>query len=286
MAQRGVHAHLALSFRRDANLSATVLDVSRQEPPLRVVRGFENGDGAILAHLHNLSGGVLGGDQLGLSITVGDHASAQVTSTGSTRIYRQRAGELDSTQQTQIKVGVGGLLEYLPDTLIPYAGSRYQQRTKITLGQDAGLFYWEIVTPGREALGELFDYQLLRLDLDICVTERPITIERMRLEPSLRPLSSVMRLGHFRYFTTFYVCREGLSARDWLALEAVLDEFARSQSIMGELLWGVSTLSAHGVVIRGLGSNSRSLQAGLLNFWKIAKRHLYGKEAMLPRKIN
>lgn len=285
MLKRGAVANLALNFRRDVKRNTTLLDVVTQEPPLRVVRAFENGDGAALAHLHNLSGGVLGGDQLGLAITVGTDANAQVTSTGSTRVYRQRSGEVDSLQKTEICVGTNGLLEYLPDTLIPFAESRYRQSTRIALSEGAGLFYWELVTPGREGLGELFDYEFLRLELDICVNGLPIAIERMQLEPAIRPLSSLMRLGHFRYFATFYICRVGLPAEQWLQLEGSIEESARQQSTFGEVLWGVSNLCAHGLVIRGMAMSSRSLYAGLLNFWRMGKEQLYQSKPILPRKI-
>ncbi|MFN8442371.1 MAG: urease accessory protein UreD [Caldilineaceae bacterium] len=285
MPKRGVTANLALHFRQETDGNATLLDICTQEPPLRVVRGFMNTEGEALVHLHNLSGGVLGGDQLGLSIHVGTNAKAQVTSTGSTRLYRHRHGECNALQQTTINVAAGGMLEYLPDTLIPFAGSRYRQCTKIALAENAGLFYWEIITPGREALGELFHYEWLRLDLDICAGGRPIAGERVQLEPTSRPLSSLMRLGQFRYFTTFYVCCVGVAASNWLTLEAALDACAAEQSVPDETLWGVSTLSAHGLVIRGLGMNSRTLQHGLLCFWQVAKRELYGREAIMPRKI-
>ena len=85
-----------------------------------------------VAHLHNLSGGVLGGDQLALAVTVEAQAQAQVTTTGrDTRVYRHRPGP-DATQRTSLRVGAGGLLEYLPDTLIPYAGARYRQQSGLS----------------------------------------------------------------------------------------------------------------------------------------------------------
>lgn len=40
--------------------------------------------------MHNLSGGVLGGDLLELSVEVGNGACAQLASTGATRLYRCR----------------------------------------------------------------------------------------------------------------------------------------------------------------------------------------------------
>src|SRR5262249_45170159 len=157
----------------------------------------------------NVSGGVLGGDRLELKVEVGPQAQAQLTSTGATRLYRQRANRPASEQHTEIHVAEGGLLEYLPDPLIPFAGSHYHQKTRIELSPGSGLFWWETIAPGREARGELFEYDALQIELDLTVAGRPIALERLQLEPQLRPLSSVARLGPYRYLTSFYICRPG-----------------------------------------------------------------------------
>lgn len=57
----GAHGHLQLSLRAAAAGQPSQLIVQRQEPPLRVVRAFAAADGTAVVHLHNLSGGVLGG---------------------------------------------------------------------------------------------------------------------------------------------------------------------------------------------------------------------------------
>jgi urease accessory protein UreH len=129
--------------------------VERQDPPWKVVRAFLQEGGTVLVHLHNVSGGVLAGDQLALGIEISAGASAQITTTGATRLYRHRAGSPDSRQCTDIAIGEGALLEYLPDPIIPYAGSRHRQRTVIRLAAGAALFWWEVLTPGRQAGGEV-----------------------------------------------------------------------------------------------------------------------------------
>src|ERR1700685_3772106 len=114
-----VDAGLRLAFERDEATGQTVLAASHQEPPLRVVRAFRQEDGAALVHLHNVSGGLLGGDRLALMVNVGAGACVQITTTGATRIYRSRAGAPATTQSNEITVGEDGLLEYLPDAVIP-----------------------------------------------------------------------------------------------------------------------------------------------------------------------
>jgi urease accessory protein len=280
---RGARGHLQLSLQMAE--AGPQLTVQRQEPPLRVVRAFPAADGAAVVHLHNLSGGVLGGDCLRIEAEIGPGVRAQLTSTGATRVYRQRTGLPAAVQTTRLRVQEGALLEYLPDPLIPYAGSRYRQETIIELAPDAGLFYWEMVAPGRVAHGELFEFTELALDLDIHAARRPIALERLQLEPARRPPDSLVRMGGYHYSATFYACRVGTPAATWLALEDRLDQLARLLSLPGQMVWGVSVLAAHGLVVRALGMNSRQLSAGLVQFWQQAKSELYEAQALLPRKI-
>ena len=117
-----------------------------------MIRAFPQANGGSLVHLHNVSGGVLAGDRLSLEVQVGPRARAQITSTGATRLYRHRRDSADSEQRISISVAEEGLLEYLPDALIPFAGSRHHQQTEIHLADRATLFWWEVVAPDRKSV--------------------------------------------------------------------------------------------------------------------------------------
>jgi urease accessory protein len=280
-----LNGRLWLSFDCANSSAQTRLTVQAQQPPLQVIRAFPTSDGAALVHLHNLSGGVLGGDHLELKVDVGPQAQAQLTSTGATRLYRQRADLPPAEQHAEIHVAEGGLLEYLPDPLIPFAGTCYHQKTHIELKPDAGLFWWETIAPGREARGESFEYDRLQIQLDLTVAGRPVVLERLRLEPALRPLNTVARLGPYRYVTSFYICRTGVESSVWLKLETTLLELAQQLSRIGEVIWGVSALPAHGLIVRGLSLTHPEIATGLPLFWQQAKQALYGRAAAPPRKI-
>jgi len=280
-----VTGRLRLSFDYLPHVQRTAMAVLEQQPPLRAVRAFSIAHGAALAHLHNLSGGVLGGDRLDLVVDVGAHARAQLTSTGATRVYRSRENLPAAEQRTELRVGTDGLLEYLPDPLIPYAGSRYQQNTRVELAPGAGLFWWEVVTPGREARGELFAYDLLRLNLDIVAGDRLVALERVKLEPESRPLTSLARLGPYRYYATLYICQVGSEVGRWQALETELADLAGQRTRPSEILWGVSMLPDHGLIVRGLSHSGRPIASTLVEFWRSAKRALYGQDAVPPRKM-
>jgi urease accessory protein len=286
MVRSRVTASLRLDFERDALTGRTLLAGSYQQAPLRVVRAFDLDDGAALVHLHNVSGGLLGGDRLELAVNVGDGAKVQITTTGATRIYRPRAEAEAAWQSNEIIVGKNGLLEYLPDTVIPFAGARFSQRTSIRLADGAGLFWWEILAPGREASGETFEYENVEFRTDLVAGERLVAAERVRLEPKRRGLTSLGRLGAYRTWATFYICRVGLGPAEWLEMETELRGILEALGRREVALWGISALSVHGLVLRCAAKKGRGVLAGLQEVWKAAKWKLYRRAVVMPRKVN
>lgn len=280
-----LEGRLELRFNYNPATSQTTLQVVHQAPPLRVVRAFQNEQGLALAHLHNVSGGVLAGDDLALKVWVGPQARVQLTTPGSTRIYRHREGRPVASQLNQFRVEAGGLLEYLPDSLIPFAGARYRQITQVQLAEGAGLFWWEIIAPGRETRAEIFAYELLEMAVDIETPACPIALERLRLQPASEPPASPVRLGAYPYFATFYICRIGTPAATWLALETELAELSRQEPAPSELLWAASALTSDGLVVRLLSQSSRTLHTRLITLWQLTKARLYNEAITLPRKL-
>ncbi len=280
-----VNASLALTFERREADGVTVLSDAAQSPPLRVIRAFPAEDQSALVHLHNVSGGVLGGDRLALSVRVGPGASAQLTTTGATRIYRSRRDSPPAVQTNEVVVDENGLLEYVPDAIIPFSGAQFQQTTRIQLSPGAGLFWWEILAPGREARGECFAYRRVGLRTEIRAGGRLIAFENVDLEPGEIRMDAIARLGVYRYWTTFYVCHAGVEPANWLAAEAHLREAAAPWCKKGEMLWSVSTLPAYGLAIRGLARGGREILPALKALWSSAKVFLYGRAPILPRKV-
>lgn len=280
-----MHGRLSIRFERHRSAPCTVVRFLQQEPPWRVVRGFPIEGGGSLVHLNNISGGILGGDRLELQIQLLPGARAQVTSTGATRIYRLRPGQPAAVCSTGIRLGEDSLLEFLPDAVIPFADSSFEQRTSVNLAAGATLFWWEVIAPGREAAGEIFQYRSLRLESEICAQGVPLAMERFQLEPARRRLDSLARLACHRYLTTFFICKAGHPVEPWRTLEQELAGIASRLTRPHEVRWGVSALARHGIVIRGMSRGARSAWPGLDEFWRAAKRRLLGEEAVWPRKI-
>jgi urease accessory protein len=235
------------------------LRVLRQDPPWKVVRAFGN-----LVHLHNVSGGILAGDRLSVNIEAA--APLLMTTTGATRLYRHRPGVDDSEQRMNFSIGEGSMLEYLPDPLIPFAGSRHTQRTSFSLGRDATLIWWEV-------LAHTFAFERLQISSAIDICGKPVLLEDFTLEPPVRPLVSVARMSNSTHLSSFYVVKEGKTS--WRDLEHELRKAVPD-------CWGVSTLASGGVITRALGRNFAGDLAALRNS---ASLFLTGKPARPPRKV-
>ncbi|MGC2400067.1 MAG: urease accessory protein UreD [Acidobacteriaceae bacterium] len=276
-----MHACLHLDFH--AASGATQLHCARQDPPWKVVRAFPNPAGESLVHINNISGGVFGGDHLNLRINLGPGTAAQITTTGATRLYRPREGTADALLCNEVHLGKGALLEYLPDSVIPFRDARCEQRTNVHLDSGATLFWWEIIAPGRVASGELFAYSSLRLNSSITSQGHPIYTDRVHFNPSQGDLSSLARLGKYRYHTSFMICRSNEDRATWIALEQMLREVSHARS-RGNTLWGSTTLVADGVLVRGLSESGLYIMEDLFCFWSSAKSYLLGRLPSPPRR--
>jgi urease accessory protein len=254
--------------------------VERQDPPWKVVRAFGS-----LVHLNNVSGGVLAGDHLALDVEVQAGAAAQITTTGATRLYRHRAGAADSEQKARFSVGDAALLEYLPDPVIPYAGSRHMQRTEIRLGRGSTLFWWEVLAPGRLAAGERFAFERLRVQTEVYAGVRPVLKEDYCLEPRQQDLAATPRMFEYSHTASLCAIQEGRPPAFWRSLEDQLNEIGRERTRHGQAVWGASTLASDGVVVRGLSMSGCFLHRTLIEFWKTMRLAITGMDAVPPRKI-
>jgi urease accessory protein len=248
------------------------------------VRAFPLPGCGSLVHLHNVSGGVLAGDRLALDVEVEAGAASQITTTGATRLYRHRDGAADSEHHARFSVGDGAVLEYLPDSVIPYAGSRHVQRTEIRLGRGSTLLWWEVLAPGRLAAGERFAFERLRIQTDIYAGPRLVLREDFLLEPARRDLSATARMHQYTHLASLCAVREGAPPKFWRTLEDRWNELAQERTRPGEAVWGASALVSDGAVVRGVARSGRFLHEPLIQFWRTARLAITGSDAVPPRK--
>ncbi|TDU67313.1 urease accessory protein [Prosthecobacter fusiformis] len=166
--------------------------------PLHLSKPHEDA-GALVVNIVNPTAGIFDGDTIELTAEAETGASLVLTTPSASRVYRSRSGGPAKVRQT-FRVQEGGFLEFYPEPFIPQAGARYQQHTELHVAAGGQLLYFDWLTPGRVASGEVFQYAELNWDLDVWCAGRLAARERYRLSPddsSLESLRNVHPQGHY-----------------------------------------------------------------------------------------
>jgi urease accessory protein len=99
----------------------------------------------------SFGGGLVDGDRLSLDVEVGEGAAAFLSTQASTKVYRSERG---TRARLHARIGAGGLLVSLPDPVVCFAESRFEQEQTFDLAGDAALVALDWVTSGRRESGE------------------------------------------------------------------------------------------------------------------------------------
>ena len=131
-----------------------------QRTPLRALFPAAEPDDLPHGVLVTTSGGIAGGDRLGVDLDVAAKARAVVLSQAAEKVYRSTGD--DATFDVAIKAGEGAWLEWLPQETILFDGARLRRRFAIALAAGARFLACDSVVLGRRARGETFRQGLLR----------------------------------------------------------------------------------------------------------------------------
>lgn len=146
------HARLRLDYLRSPSRTSVRF---AHEGPLRVLQSlYPEGEGICHNVLVHPPGGLVGGDVLGIDVTVAPGAHGLVTTPGAARFYRSE-GE-PAVQQTRIALAAGARLEWLPLESICYDGCRAENRLAFTLEPGAELIGWDATAFGLPHAGQPF----------------------------------------------------------------------------------------------------------------------------------
>src|SRR5689334_7455514 len=126
--------------------------------------------------LVNPSGGLVGGDRLSIELSVEREAHALISTPSANRVYRSLSEE--AVQDVTIKVAENGILEWLPEHTIPFAGSRFRQTIDVQLHAGATLVLWDAVASGRIAHGERWRFTSLTNHIRILMPSHGAVQER------------------------------------------------------------------------------------------------------------
>jgi urease accessory protein len=156
----------------------------REEGPLRV-RCPGPPSGELEAVIVNTAGGVAGGDQFALDVSVAPGARLVITTAAAEKIYRSLGP--DAVIDVNLKVGAGGSLAWLPQETILFDRARLARAIDIELADDAQLIFVEALVFGRSGMGERVQHGRLSDRWRIYRQRRIVHAEAMRLDAEIAP---------------------------------------------------------------------------------------------------
>lgn len=270
-------AVLHLGFER--RVEATVLAHCRHEGPLRVQKALypEGRDLCQVIVLHPPSG-IVGGDELSITVEAGEQSLVQMTTPGAGKLYGS-AGPL-ATQSVNLSVGAGALLEWMPQETIVFDSARADIQTHVHLSADSTFFGWDIYCLGRLASGEVFNQGAVNVSYRLERDGEALWIERGRFLGDDPLLHSVVGLDGQTVCGTLMLSYIGIdaSAKDLVAL-------CRDITPDDDSLYGVTFLPGL-LLVRYLGQSSEAVRAWFTKLWMRLRPEYLERPAVPPRIWN
>ena len=265
------HLRLQAALRPNGR---TVLATQSFRAPYHLSKPYWDAEaGTLLVQVVNPTAGILEGDSLTSDIAVERDAALLVTTPSASRAFKMKDGSAECRQH--FKVDRGGWLEVLPEPLVPHRGCRYRQSTTIEVEPGGGLFYVDLLMPGRVGHGEAWSWEKLTLETEVRAAGELVLRERFEQSGAeLKALAALSGSGAKACFGNALLIAEGEAP--WLAAAAALH---------GDGTWvGVSPLRKGGWSIKFVASDSIRLRKTLNALRDILAAH-YPKLGCATRKL-
>lgn len=149
-------------------------------PPLHMAKAYHDKAWAV-SLLMSPTAGLLDGDFLELDVQVCDGAYAGLISPAACRIHTMNTGY--ATVQQKFVVGEDAVLDVWPAPLILQKAANLQQTTRLEVAESSTVLLCEVVTPGRAAYGESFEFTRWASSLRIVRAGKLVAYENFELFP-------------------------------------------------------------------------------------------------------
>ncbi|HWY36609.1 MAG TPA: urease accessory protein UreD, partial [Nitrosopumilaceae archaeon] len=200
------------------------------------------------AHIYMMSssGGILQGDEQKIDVVMGTNSAARITTQSATKIYKMDGGY--ASQYINIHNQEGSYLEFIPHQIIPFKSSRFYQEVNLEVEDNAILIYSEIISAGRIASGEKFDFDLCFLRTSAHRNGRLLFTDVMSLNQKDKSnLESVF--GGKTIFSTVYIIGNSIQ------IESIVDKINLATK-SNSLLASCSSLPYDsGIIVRMLADS-------------------------------
>ena len=235
--------------------------------------------GSAYTLLVNPSGGLVGGDHLSIDLSIGPRAHVLISTPSANRVYRSLSR--DTVQEVSIMAAEQGILEWMPEHTIPFAGSRFRQAIDVKLATGATLILWDAIASGRIAHGERWKFARLENQIRITTTSCASVQEHYALTPD-DTKGDIGLADAWDYVGSLFVIGDAIDRSIWASLDDTLADILEKQR--DQVLGGVSQPAVPGLVVKLVARSAPVLTAALHELWAAVRQALWKYPPAILRK--
>lgn len=263
-----------LDLRFEQRGMRTIVSRRQHEGPLVIQKPFYPEGNPCHIYLLHPPGGLVGGDQLLLDVTLARHAHTLITTPGASKFYRSSG--LPAVQHQHFRIENDGLLEWLPQESILFDQANANIVTEVDLVQTAKFIGWEILCLGRPASQAYFENGFVDQNLKLTVEGKPRIIERALFEGSADIMTAKWGLANYKAVGTMLVLPANEDMLQLIRAEVrAVDNELFSATLMDEIL-----------VCRYLGAQAEHIKRTFTRVWQIVRPRMQNINACIPRIWN
>ena len=168
----------------------TILEDLSFTAPYKIMTPFEKENGGIQIMPLCASAGIMAGDSQEFSYHVKEGADLEILSQSFEKIHKMDEGSASRT--IEVQVDKNAALYYYPQPVIPFAQSAFDSKMTIHLEDETSkLFLLEIISCGRNAHEERFQYRRFSSKVLLYRGEKLIYRDNTRYEPDKMPMEGI-----------------------------------------------------------------------------------------------
>lgn len=229
----------------------TILKDSYFTAPFKITTPFYNEeDNRMKLCIMSVSPGMLEGDRYKIKYVLNAGSRLHTFSQSYNKVFSMKQD--CAKQDIEVTIKDGASLEYYLYPTIPYKDSAFRGTAKFALHGESDLLYREIMSCGRYAMGEKFDFKEFSSKVSIYMDEKLIFFDNTHLEPKLQQLQDMGIYEGFTHAANVFIANKRLSYEIKKNLQNMLKEY-------DSIEYGISIPYEFIMVVRILGKSSDKL---------------------------
>lgn len=177
-----------LYLKTEYKNNRTIINDSFFNSPLKIAKPFYHENFTEIMMM-TASAGILENDFYDIKIDITENSKLKFSGQSYTKIFT--SVEKGAVQKVKINVGKNAEFLYFPMPVIPFKDSIFRSDTEIHLDKNSKFAMFDVVSCGRKAMGEIFDFKSYISRITVYIDKKPVFLDNQRLVPSETDLLSI-----------------------------------------------------------------------------------------------